>query len=314
MSVRIRRLEADWKALREALNDHPNIQIEGTAGNPPQKYHIRYRIKGLEQKPQGEIVEKNEHLVEVTLLRAYPHQPPVCRMLDPVFHPNIAPHVICIGDNWAAGESLVQIVFQIGQMIAYQSYNIKSPLNGEAARWTEENLESLPLDNSSLTVPQAALLGKSTGSDMNQKCANCQKTCTENQMWKCSNGHPLCQVCQMICFGCGQQICTICNKESCAICFQQFCHNCLLKCQICQRHICVGHTASCLECGQTLCHQCLTMCSLCGKLVCHQHEKQCQSCGHSFCLSHVSPASGRCHQCDDTFASLLDIPPENNVD
>ena len=41
---------------------------------------------------------------------------------------------------------------RIGEMIAYQSYNIKSPLNGEAARWVTENQEQLPLDPVSLLV------------------------------------------------------------------------------------------------------------------------------------------------------------------
>ena len=35
-------------------------------------------------------------------------------------------------------------------MLAYQSYNVKSPLNGEAARWVEENKHRVPLDRVSL--------------------------------------------------------------------------------------------------------------------------------------------------------------------
>src|SRR5438128_769306 len=76
----------------------------------------------------------------------YPRPPPQCRMLTPIFHPNIAPHAICIGDHWSAGEPLCSIVARIGELIAYQSYNTKSPLNGEAARWTTENVDRLPLD------------------------------------------------------------------------------------------------------------------------------------------------------------------------
>jgi predicted Zn finger-like uncharacterized protein len=67
-------------------------------------------------------------------------------MLTPVFHPNIAPHAICIGDHWSAGESLSSLVTRIGEMLAYQSYNTKSPLNGEAAKWVDQNVERLPLD------------------------------------------------------------------------------------------------------------------------------------------------------------------------
>jgi hypothetical protein len=71
-----------------------------------------------------------------------------------VFHPNIAPHAICVGDHWSAGESLRSIITRIGEMLAYQSYNVKSPLNGEAARWVEQNKDRVPLDRVSLLVEE----------------------------------------------------------------------------------------------------------------------------------------------------------------
>lgn len=40
-------------------------------------------------------------------------------------------------------------------MLAYQSYNVKSPLNGEAARWVADNQDRLPLDEVSLLVEEA---------------------------------------------------------------------------------------------------------------------------------------------------------------
>jgi len=98
----------------------------------------------------GELQDAQSHLVEVTLPLNYPRTPPQCRMLSPVFHPNIAPHAICVGDHWGAGESLESIIIRIGEMLAYQSYNVKSPLNGEAARWVEENKHRVPLDKVSL--------------------------------------------------------------------------------------------------------------------------------------------------------------------
>lgn len=154
MNVRLRRLESDWNAVSDALKNHPRIRIESTAGSPPQRYCLAYNIKGLVEQADGTIVEKDEHLVEISLLRGYPRQAPVCRMLTPVYHPNIAPHVICIGDDWSAGESLLQLIFRIGEMIAFQSYNIKSPLNGAAARWVEEHIDRLPVDKSSLLPPE----------------------------------------------------------------------------------------------------------------------------------------------------------------
>jgi hypothetical protein len=39
-------------------------------------------------------------------------------------------------------------------MIAYQSYNIKSPLNGEAAMWADQHEFLLPTDKSDLIPPE----------------------------------------------------------------------------------------------------------------------------------------------------------------
>lgn len=148
-TVRLRRLQADSDKLHEYVRRHPRVRLIQQEGNPPEKYQLEYRIKSL-RMVHGELQPVESHIVEVALPRNYPRTPPQCRMLSPVFHPNIAPHAICVGDHWGAGESLESIVIRIGEMLAYQSYNVKSPLNGEAARWVEENKHQLPLDPVSL--------------------------------------------------------------------------------------------------------------------------------------------------------------------
>jgi ubiquitin-protein ligase len=66
-------------------------------------------------------------------------------MLTEVFHPNIDPQKICIGDHWSAGQTLDSLVVRIAEMICFQSYNTKSPLNAKAAAWAEQNPGKLPL-------------------------------------------------------------------------------------------------------------------------------------------------------------------------
>ena len=157
-NVRLRRLQADHQNLVEYIRRHPRLRLIQTAGDPPEQYQIEYRIKSLRQV--GENLEPTKsHIVEISLPRNYPRTPPLCRMLTPVFHPNIAPHAICVGDHWSAGEPLKSIVARIGEMLAYQSYNVKSPLNGEAARWVEQHLEELPLDKVSLLVEESSTDG-----------------------------------------------------------------------------------------------------------------------------------------------------------
>jgi predicted Zn finger-like uncharacterized protein len=152
-TVRLRRLAADFAKLQDYVRRHPRLRLVQAEGDPPERYQIEYRINSL-RMVGGELQPVQSHLVEVTLPRNYPRTPPQCRMLSPVFHPNIAPHAICVGDHWSAGESLQSIITRIGEMLAYQSYNVKSPLNGEAARWVEQNKDRVPLDPVSLLVDE----------------------------------------------------------------------------------------------------------------------------------------------------------------
>jgi ubiquitin-protein ligase len=151
MSVRHRRLLADHRMVSTAFADHPYIRVVEAAGDPPERYKIEYRVRGLVVQNE-QIVPKEEHLVEVFLTLSYPRQAPQCRMLTPVFHPNIAPHAICIGDHWSAGESLAALIGRIGELISFQSYNIKSPLNGAAAKWAVEHVDQLPIHKVDLSV------------------------------------------------------------------------------------------------------------------------------------------------------------------
>ena len=153
-TVRLRRLQADYEKLRDYVSRHPRLQLIQAEGTPPERYQLEYRIRGLRQNDDDLSMVKS-HMVEIALPLNYPRMPPQCRMLTPIFHPNIAPHAICIGDHWSPGEPLWSIVARIGEMIAYQSYNTKSPLNGEAARWVDQHLDELPLDPVSMMPDDA---------------------------------------------------------------------------------------------------------------------------------------------------------------
>lgn len=153
-TVRLRRLTADYERLVDYVRRHPRLRLVQSDGDPPERYQLEYRIRSLRQV-NGDLKVIKSHLVEINLPRNYPRTPPQCRMLSPVFHPNIAPHAICVGDHWSAGESLASIVSRIGEMLAYQSYNVKSPLNGEAARWVDEHEDELPLDPVSLLAEES---------------------------------------------------------------------------------------------------------------------------------------------------------------
>jgi ubiquitin-protein ligase/DNA-directed RNA polymerase subunit RPC12/RpoP len=153
ISVRARRLIADLKHMREAFGDGSRIRILETEGDPAEVYKIEFNIRGIETLKGKRPAFRDKHIAEIRMLRDYPRMAPACRMLTPIFHPNIDEAAICVGDHWVAGEHLTDLAVRIGQMIAYQTYNIKSPLNGEAAMWADLNPKSLPIDSRDLYPP-----------------------------------------------------------------------------------------------------------------------------------------------------------------
>jgi ubiquitin-protein ligase len=155
-SPRTRRLLLDHQTLVSRLTGWPLIEISGTAGLPPEIYRFTYHIKGLYVADNGEILERDVHVLEVNLSLGYPRRAPQCRMLTPVFHPNFNESMACIGDFWAASEGLDDLVIRIGRMIAYQEYNTKSPLNGLAAKWATQNANLLPVDPRNIAPPLEA--------------------------------------------------------------------------------------------------------------------------------------------------------------
>ncbi len=150
MSIHLRRLQADLASVTAAFTDHPYIRLVGHEGTPPDRYTFAFTVAGLGLDAANQPVPAGEHRAEVFLPLDYPRRPPFCRMTTPVFHPNIDPQKICIGDHWSAGQSLSTLVAMIAEMLCFQSYNVKSPLNAAAAAWAEEHRARLPLQSGNL--------------------------------------------------------------------------------------------------------------------------------------------------------------------
>jgi ubiquitin-protein ligase len=150
MNPRIRRLAADAQQVRNAFADHPFVRLVEAHGNPPDRYVLEFRVASLVPDAAGQPQPGATHRAEVFLPIDYPRRPPFCRMLTPVFHPNIDPQKICIGDHWSAGQRLVHLIVRIGEMLCFQSYNTRSPLNAQAAAWAEQHMDRLPLQRDDL--------------------------------------------------------------------------------------------------------------------------------------------------------------------
>ena len=152
MQARLRRLNADYEMVQRLFINHPYIRLVQTEGTPPEKYTFALQVEGLVPNGEDAFTPCAVHQAELFLPLDYPRRPPFCRMTTPVFHPNIDPQKICIGDHWSAGQSLVHMIVRIAEMICYQSYNLKSPLNAKAAAWAEQNISTFPLEQTDLSV------------------------------------------------------------------------------------------------------------------------------------------------------------------
>lgn len=152
MQARLRRLHADHAQVQTLFTNHPAIRLLSAEGVPPDRYRFALLVPGMVPAGEADCVPGNEHRAEFFLPLDYPRRPPFCRMITPVFHPNIDPQKICIGDHWSAGQSLAQMVVRVAEMICFQSYNLKSPLNARAAVWAEENLGRLPLQRADISA------------------------------------------------------------------------------------------------------------------------------------------------------------------
>ena len=292
MGIRDKRLQSDYLKMCETFPNTGKIKILSTSGTPPDKYQIEFSVNSIVMNPQGQVVAKNKHTAEIYLTATYPRQAPQCRMLTPVFHPNIAPHAICIGDHWAVGESLPHLVIRIAEMLAYQSYNLKSPLNGDAAQWADKNRFKFPLDrtdfssyfeNSSNSISDSEI--KSNTDDSVVKCANCGESVKGSELIICSSHHPVCSNCAFTCNECGRVICLKCITSKCSICNKIVCAHCITKCSLCKTDVCLSHSKTCYICQKTVCDDCSITCSVCGKTVCLDHMTKITGTNNYACIN-----------------------------
>ncbi|NFI04079.1 FHA domain-containing protein [Clostridium botulinum] len=150
MNARLRRIAADYEEIKKNFDSHKNIIVEPIGFEPAEKYKITYYINGIYLNEDNKIETLNKHIITITLHSEYPRYKPICTIETPIWHPNFRDGQICIGDIWGAGESLCDIIVNIGDMIQYKSWNSFSPLSADAAKWAIENKHLFPVGNVNL--------------------------------------------------------------------------------------------------------------------------------------------------------------------
>ena len=147
MNPRMKRLENDYRDLRTIFDADPLVEIIAIGPVPSEKYRIVYKVPSLRLDSKGQPIRVDATVVEIELPQGYPKLPPVARTIagDVVFHPNFNSTKICLADHWAAATQLVDLVREIGEMLQWEKFNIRSPLNAQAAQWSQEHKNEIPL-------------------------------------------------------------------------------------------------------------------------------------------------------------------------
>lgn len=151
MLARLRRLQADFEALSDWAAKHDYLDLIGWIGDPPEQLEIVYRLPGLVSLKDGRLEQRLSHQVVLTMPLDYPRIAPRCRMIEPLFHPNVDSGIICVGERWASGQTLPQLAAQIGELICWQQYSLRAPRNRAAARWAAGHADHFPLFHGKLS-------------------------------------------------------------------------------------------------------------------------------------------------------------------
>lgn len=141
-----RQLEEIHDEIVQRFSRHPAVSITPLEGDPPEKYQIRYLIKGLQKNDNDiEPLECEEHLVTIAIPFGFPHFPPSCIPDSPVFHPDFDPAAICIGEFWSPDKKLPDLIIHLGQLLCGEKYSTENAFNEDAAAWYLQHADDFPL-------------------------------------------------------------------------------------------------------------------------------------------------------------------------
>jgi ubiquitin-protein ligase len=163
-SPRMRRLKADFEALK-ALKENSTILDFQAFGDPPERYLLTLKGKGLMRKSESDPVEAAEvHRVEIRLGIDYPRSRPDLQWLTSIYHPNIsAVGAVCLGGystNWVPSLGLAELSEMLWDMVRYENYDPKSAYNYAAGRWSETQTQfEMPVDSRPLRDRLAKIAG-----------------------------------------------------------------------------------------------------------------------------------------------------------
>jgi len=128
----------------------------GNGQGPPNRYLAKFYCNGLVCRRGGEVAEASEFHVGIWFHADYLRLVKPAEMLTwlyplNVWHPNINPPFICVG-NIDPGTELVDLLYQCYEIITYENWASHDGLNGDASQWARNNQDRFrfPLDRQPL--------------------------------------------------------------------------------------------------------------------------------------------------------------------
>jgi ubiquitin-protein ligase len=152
MATATKQLESIYQEITRQFAGNRLITVAPLDGDPPEKYEITYHLLGIYKDDSGEIQNRDDHIVTISIPFGFPHFPPSCKPKTPIFHPDFDPAAICIGDFWEKDRTIGDLILHIGQMITGHIFSTSNAFNEEAAKWYKDNPGRLPFDHQKLSA------------------------------------------------------------------------------------------------------------------------------------------------------------------
>ncbi len=155
-ATREERLNEELEVLR-ALKKVSTVFDFEPAGEPPDRYTLTFRGKGVARVPGGhaEVEFADVHRCEVRLPYSYPDRPPDVRWLTPIVHPNVSfsgfINLRDIGLPWEKGMNLDVLCERLWDVARAAYMDLDKANNYSAKSWYEkESSLRLPFDHRQL--------------------------------------------------------------------------------------------------------------------------------------------------------------------
>ena len=148
---RTARLQSDLAALESLRSESTILSLE-PAGEPPDRYTLTFRGKGLGREGMSTDVTVIElHQIDLRMPYSYPERPPDVRWLTPIVHPNVSfsgfLNLAEIGLPWTPDLTLDVLCERLWDVARGAYVNLEKAANYSAKNWYEQECRfELPID------------------------------------------------------------------------------------------------------------------------------------------------------------------------